>query len=63
MLCEDGLLAVVVDAFITKDADAKEIENESGIVPQFNTPKTKMVQLDKLSFVKGAVKNAKPPDQ
>ena len=46
VLCEDGLLAFVVDVFITKDADAKEIENESGIVPQFNTPKTKMVQLD-----------------
>jgi hypothetical protein len=46
VLCKDGLLAVVVDAFITKDTDAKEIENESGIVPQFNTQKTKMVQLD-----------------
>jgi hypothetical protein len=46
LLCEDGLLAVVLDAFITKDADSRELAGESGIVPQFNTPKTKMIQID-----------------
>ena len=46
LLCEDGLLVVVLDAFITKDADGRELAGESGIVPQFNTAKTKMVQID-----------------
>jgi len=46
LLCKDDLLAVVLDAYITKDADGRELEGESGIVPQFNTPKTKMVQMD-----------------
>lgn len=46
LLCKDGLLAVIVDAFITKDADSRELAGESGIVPQFNTPKTKMVPID-----------------